>query len=291
MPNVVALPCLDSAEIAEQRRKELRLPPERAADLGESAVAISRQGWYVNPLNERIDLPVSEAIARKASIPPDLILSATERRFEETTIQVSNESTLQAAKRLLEAGGKVLALNFANGVKAGGGFLRGARAQEECLCRSSALYLTLAGDQMYGHHAARPLRDSTDWAILSPDVPIFRADDGTLLDKPYLVSFITCAAPYAPTVGKRESTILMKGRTHRVLEIARSYGYSSLVLGAWGCGAFGNDPAEIAKCFRDALYGDFLGVFKDILFAITDWSPNRERLGPFRDTFGSSSLS
>jgi conserved hypothetical protein TIGR02452 len=205
--------------------------------------------------------------------------------FRGTKIQVSNETTLQAAKRLLDDGEKVLALNFANGVSPGGGFLHGARAQEECLCRSSALYLTLSGDPMYGHHAARSLPDSTDWAILSPDVPVFRADYGTMLNEPYLLSFITCAAPYAPTVGKRESAILVKSRIHRILEIAHAYGYSDLVLGAWGCGAFDNDPVETARSFKDHLTGDFSGAFSQIVFAITDWSTDRKMLGPFRNIF------
>jgi len=60
------------------------------------------------------------------------------------------------------------ALNFANGIHPGGGFLHGARAQEEALCRSSALYETLVGDPMYVYHAARPRPDSSDWVIYSP---------------------------------------------------------------------------------------------------------------------------
>ena len=58
-----------------------------------------------------------------------------------------------------------------------------------------------------------------------------------------------------------------------------------MVLGAWGCGAFGCDPARTAKDFRRALEGDFEGVFSDIVFAVTDWSTERKFLGPFRDAF------
>ena len=285
MAKITILPCLDSDEIAKQRKQELGVSRDRARELGESAVEISKQGWYLNSQNERVEIPVREAVSHKVSIPPDYILPHNEQHYDEMTIQVSNETTLQASRRLFDDGEKVLALNFANGVSAGGGFLHGARAQEECLCRSSALYLTIKGDPMYGHHAERALPDSTDWAILSPDVPVFRLDDGSMLDKPYLMNFITCAAPYAPTVGKKESSALMRSRIHRVLEIAHAYGYSGLVLGAWGCGAFDNDPVETAKDFRNALFGDFAGAFKRVVFAITDWSPERRMLGPFRDVF------
>jgi uncharacterized protein (TIGR02452 family) len=57
------------------------------------------------------------------------------------------------------------------------------------------------------------------------------------------------------------------------------------VLGAWGCGAFGNDPNRTAVDFREALENEFRGAFFDIVFAITDWSPKRRFLGPFRDVF------
>jgi uncharacterized protein (TIGR02452 family) len=106
---------------------------------------------------------------------------------------------------------------------------------------------------MYAAHRKRQLPDSTDWAIYSPDVPIFRKDDGTQLTHPWLLSFITCAAPYATEIGQPEAGDLLKIRFQRVLEIARAFGHSSLVLGAWGCGAFHNDPKRTAIDFRDAL--------------------------------------
>ena len=81
---------------------------------------------------------------------------------------------------------------------------------------------------------------------------------------------------------------LLEKRIHRVLAIARAYGHTALVLGAWGCGAFRNDPVRTARDFRRALEGPFDGAFSHVLFAITDWSPDRRILGPFRDTFASA---
>lgn len=190
-----------------------------------------------------------------------------------------------AARRFVDAGTMPLALNFANGVNPGGGFLGGARAQEEVLCRSSALHATLIDDPMYEEHARRPRPDSTDWAIYSPDVPVFRHDDGTVLERPWLLSFLTCAAPYAPAIGQPEAGDLLQKRMNRVLAIARAYEHTALVLGAWGCGAFGNDPYRTAKDFRQALEHEYEGVFSDVTFAIADWSSDRRYLGPFRDVF------
>jgi uncharacterized protein (TIGR02452 family) len=113
-----------------------------------------------------------------------------------------------------------LALNFASGVHPGGGFLKGARALEEGLCRSSALYLTLVGNPMYEAHRERPLADSSDWSIYSPDVPVSRTDGGIELPEPWLLSLIPCAAPYAPVVGQPKSGELLRSRIDRVLAIA-----------------------------------------------------------------------
>jgi uncharacterized protein (TIGR02452 family) len=281
-------PCLDSDEIADSRRKELGIPRGRAADLGRSAVEAAREGEYVNGAGQRIvwRAAVQAALAAKRSIAPQDSLPEREPvLFNETRLQVTNETTLGASRTLVERGLRPLALNFANGVNAGGGFLQGARAQEEVLCRSSALYLTLEGDPLYAEHRKRPLPDSSEWAILSPDVPVFRDDTGAPLEKPWLLSFITCAAPYAPTVGQPASAEMLKRRIHRVLATARAFGYETIVLGAWGCGAFENDPKRTANDFRQAIETDFRGAFSSIVFAITDWSPERKFLGPFRDAF------
>jgi uncharacterized protein (TIGR02452 family) len=288
MSTLHILPCLDSAQMATSRRQELDIPRELAAALGQSAVDAARQGRYVTRAGREVAWrdAVQAACAAKRSIASDAPLSKNERtEFTETRVQVTNETTLGASRRLMERGLRPLALNFANGIHPGGGFLSGARAQEEVLCRSSALYQTLVGDLMYEEHRKRPPPDSTDWAIYSPDVPVLRTDDGTELPQPWLLSFITCAAPYAPAIGQPEAGDLLQKRIHRVLAIAQAYGHAVLVLGAWGCGAFANDPYRTAMDFRQALEHEFSGAFSDIVFAITDWSPERRFLGPFRDVF------
>jgi len=274
--------------MAASRRNELLIPRSTSAALGNSAVEATRKGCYRTSAGARVDWGdlIQTACSSKRSIRPDDPLPAyAGPAYPETRIQVANETTLGASRRLVENGLRPLALNFANGITPGGGFLSGARAQEEVLCRSSALFETLVGDPMYEEHRKRLLPDSSDWAIYSPDVPVFRTDDGTEIETPWLLSFITCAAPYAPGVGQSKSGDLLQQRIHRVLAIARAYGYQALVLGAWGCGAFANDPHRTAADFRQALENDFSGAFSDIVFAVTDWSPERRYFGAFRDAF------
>ena len=216
--------------MAAARRRELDIRRDVATELVRSAVEIAERGFYFNAAGEKVEIGelVAKAVSAKQSLPPEVVLPTPQpKSLAETRVQVANETTLGASRRLVEKGHRPLALNFANGVHPGGGFLGGSRAQEEVLCRSSALYRTLINDPMYEAHKKRPRPDSTDWAIYSPDVPVFRRDDGTPLDQPWLLNFITCAAPYVPKIGQPESGDLLQKRIHRVLVIAQAFGYST----------------------------------------------------------------
>jgi uncharacterized protein (TIGR02452 family) len=144
---------------------------------------------------------------------------------------------------------------------------------------------------MYARNAA--LRDAlyTSYAIYSPDVPVFRDDTGHLLPQPYLCSFITAPAVNAKVVLDRdrarrpEVRAAMHERVERVLALAAAHGHGARVLGAWGCGVFGNDPREIAELFAAALHGPFRGVFATVIFAVLDWSRERRFIGPFERVF------
>lgn len=307
MNRLLCRPCQDSPARAATWRANLSLPHSRAAALGQSAVIAADRGVYQDADGRLVDwqAAVNQARAAKRSLPPDAPLPAVDppigrrtgsaagsatggttdsatgnRRFDATTVEVANETTLVAARRLHALAEPVLALNFANGVHPGGGFLDGALAQEEVLCRASALYATLAGDPMYAAHRQRPLPDATDWAILSPAVPVFRDDAGVALAAPWPLDILTCAAPYAPALGQPQAGDLLAQRIERVLAIAEAFGYTHLVLGAWGCGAFGNDPERTAWDFHAALTRR-AGAFAEVVFAIADWSPDRRFLGPF----------
>lgn len=282
------LPCVDADARAAAARSLLDISRDDAKALGQTAVVACARGSYVAASGRVVDWreEIQQARALKRSIPPDAPLATFATGVVSSTeVQVCNETTLQAGRRLLEQGRRPLALNLANGVTPGGGFLNGDRTQEESLCRASALYETLEGDPMYAFHRGRPEPDSSDWMILSPQVPVFRDDTGLALEQPWLLDFLSAAAPYAPKVGQPRSGELLQQRIHRALAVSASHGYQTLVLGAWGCGSFGNDPARTAMDFRAALEGEFAGCFEHIVFAITDGSTERRMLGPFRDVF------
>ncbi len=239
MPEWQLLPVRDSEALAAQRRSELDLGRSKAKALAHETLEALTIGGYRSGRGAWVDWSGQVQVAKAASVSigPDVPLPATTAPGSlKTRVTVGNLTTLGAARELVDGGHRPLALNFANGVTPGGGWLNGARAQEEYLCRSSALYTTIEDDAMYQAHRRRRDYESSAWAILTPDVPVFRADDGAVLDEPWLCGLITMAAPVASHVGQPRSAELMAERAGRLLEIAVAYGYTDLVLGAWGSG-------------------------------------------------------
>ncbi|MFH8798578.1 TIGR02452 family protein [Streptomyces sp. NPDC017936] len=208
-------------------------------------------------------------------------------------VEVTGESSTRAARRLA-ADGPVAVLNFASARNPGGGYLNGAQAQEEALCRASALYACLVGARaFYDHHRAHRDAFYTDRVVHSPAVPVFRDDRGRLLDEPYTAGFLTAAAPNAGVVLRTtperapELPRALAVRAERVLETAAAHGYRRLVLGAWGCGVFRNDPAQVAGAFRTLLEpgGRFGRSFAHVVFGVLDRTPGSVVRGAFEEAF------
>jgi uncharacterized protein (TIGR02452 family) len=222
-------------------------------------------------------------------VPADVVTDRT------TTFEVTPESSIEAAARLTaERSGAVAVLSFASARNPGGGYLNGAQAQEEALCRSSALYATLLRvPEFYAHHRADRSPFYTDRVIHSPSVPVFRDDRGRLLSAPFSVGFLTSPAPNAGVTRARSAEDadrvpeLLASRAERVLETAVVCGYRRLVLGAWGCGVFRNDPARVAEAFRAHLTGAgrFGGHFEQVVFAVLDRAPASATRAAFADAF------
>lgn len=222
---------------------------------------------------------VTRAVAGTRLYLPDDPVAAPPPGGGPPTVTVTGESTLAAARRL---GGDVAALNFASARSPGGGFLNGAQAQEESLARSSALYpCLLAANAFYTHHRRRPDPFYSDRVIYSPAVPVFRDDEGALLPTPYEVSFLTAAAPNRTVVARQQPDRLaglpavLARRAARILAVAAAHGHRRLVLGAWGCGVFGNDPATVAGVLAGAVTRT--PWFDEVVFAILDRPDGRIR--------------
>ncbi|MGB5198045.1 MAG: TIGR02452 family protein [Candidatus Deferrimicrobium sp.] len=266
--------------------------------IGKNAVEILEAGYYVTVSGMRVDIrkQVDEAVLGTVSYPPDRDLPHKSPHLGAMFVEVRNITTFGGVEYLRSKGFESAALNFASATTAGGGFLNGARAQEEYLARSSALWACLRGNPMYSYHRVRQDPFYSDYVVYSPNVLVFRNDAGELLEAPYKCSIITSPAVHAYGVKRYvparvgEISPVMWRRILKVLAVAERHGHKSLVLGAWGCGAFGNDGNDIARLFRKALEENFRGAFEHVLFAITDWSEDERYIGPFKRVFGGGQI-
>lgn len=252
-------------------------------EIAEDTLQIIEEATYRNNLGETVSIKDETNFAvensqlfRTEDFPEEFELTKIESK---TTFEVTDETTLEAAKRICkqDENANPFVLNFASAKNPGGGFLGGAQAQEESLARSSSLYPCLTANfEMYEYNRKGKSCLYSDWMIYSPKVPVFRNDDGSLVRKPYLVSFMTSPAVNAGVVKQREADKIHliepfnKERARKFLWIANQNQHETLILGAWGCGVFQNDPQIIARIFAELLKGEFENCFKRVIMAIYD---------------------
>ena len=214
------------------------------------------------------------------------------RRFKKTVVTVAKRRTFDAAiamqRKYLEL--RIAVHNFASATNPGGGVKYGSRAQEEALCRCSTLYPVLNTDanwkNFYSVNRERrnPLHD--DACIYTPEITVCKSD----IDKPQrlprdkwdLVDVITIAAPnlrerpnninnpgndIPVNISDDELFALHESRLRHMFTVVAHHGADIFVTGAFGCGAFQNNPEIVAEAYKKIL-PEFDGYFKEIVFAI-----------------------
>ncbi|MBQ9824051.1 MAG: TIGR02452 family protein [Solobacterium sp.] len=175
----------------------------------------------------------------------------------------------------------VLVLNLANPVNIGGGVRRGAIAQEEDLCRKSSLLLNLEGLEAWPYYAYNRALETymgSDALIISPKVEVIRDEHMRLISPSVIVSVMTCAAPYLyygkEGMSEEEYGQMLYTRMEGMLKVSAAKGYRRLVLGAFGCGAFRNDAAVVARLFHEVFENFSFGgygsdqLFGEVCFAV-----------------------
>ena len=215
---------------------------------------------------------------------------------DQAVIKVTNRDTFTAAKEYANIinstnEGFVGVLNFASSTNPGGGVTKGSTAQEECLCRCSNLYLTLYQEkcirEYYNVNKKYMSNLGSDAIIYSRNVYVFKDKDYNMLpvkDRFY-VDVLTCAAPnlrenprnqYNTDASEEKLTLtdeelynIHVKRARNILNVAIKNEDDYLILGAFGCGAFRNNPEIVAKAYKDVLQ-DYMYCFKVIDFAIID---------------------
>lgn len=203
----------------------------------------------------------------------------------EQKIIVEDIDSVQAVFRYAYEDGKTAVLNFASYKNPGGKFLDGSSAQEEMLCHSSFLYNVLSEfdeDYYEFNRLSKNFALYTNRALYSPDVLFMRGDEEIYVD------VITCAAPNKTAAQKYcgksdfDCNSAMVERIHFMLDIAKEENVNTLILGAWGCGVFGNDAEFVANSFKKELEEYYTDTFENIIFAI----PGGTNYMVFKRVFG-----
>jgi uncharacterized protein (TIGR02452 family) len=204
----------------------------------------------------------------------------------DTKFSVINADCLETAEILQNAGFSPCVLNLASRQNPGGGVLNGSGAQEENLFRRTNLFVSLYQYASYANEYgikkseySYPLDRSTG-GIYTKNATVFRGAEKNgycLLSKPFKMSFVTVAALTHPELIKKNNLYYLidkliepaKEKIRTILRIAGKYKHDSLVLGAFGCGAFANPPNHIAELFKEVFFeNEFLGTFKYVVFSI-----------------------
>ena len=207
-------------------------------------------------------------------------------------VEIWDADTFDAAQAALSPTTTVCVLNMASEHRAGGGWQNGALAQEEALCYRSTLAAALDPNRLY-IRTPTPIDHSyplTEYeAIYSPDILVFRANEYEypLLALPFKVDVVTMAAQRNPPLRnfKYVDNHIMHRKIEMLMRVPHACGFKgTLILGAWGCGVFGNPPKEVAILFRRAIkkYG---GYYERIIFAIYDPGRRTGNYDAFRNVF------
>lgn len=231
----------------------------------------------------------------KIRVSPDKMSHFHEARKIE--FKCVNKDSFSVAREMNEQ--KVLVLNLANPVHPGGGVRKGARAQEEDLCRKSSLLCSLESEEAAPYYIYNREKQSylaTDALMITPQVEIIKDERGRLLPESTIVSVLTCAAPMIShggiPVSAKEYEDILYHRIEGMLLAAAYAGYENLVLGAFGCGAFGNDARLVSDLFYKAITEmDIAGkkaenYFKKIHFAVLCRSYETYNFKEFNRNFG-----
>ena len=206
-----------------------------------------------------------------------------------THIEVVNRDCIEVLRELIEDGYDAAILNMASRTHPGGGVENGSGAQEEQLCRRSNLLLSLYPFSQSAvteypelnlslRKEQYPLHPRFG-GIHSPDVTFFRESEDKglrILEEPFRASVISVAGISHPRLDAkglmgRMDEELTRDKIRTILRIGMEHLHDALVLGALGCGAFANPPAQIARLFHEVLEEpEFQNQFRIIVFAILE---------------------
>jgi len=268
------------------------------AVIAKDTLAILKKGSYQNKLNQPVHLAKAQRQAEQQTFlyEPEPLLELLQKPLPDapsvnTEFVVNALSTLDSVRAQYPHDPNLVCLNFASAKNPGGGFLNGSQAQEESLARATGLYpCQLKAENYYKTNRKFSSCLYTGHIIYSPNVPILKDEKGQLLDELVFSSMITAPAVNAGAVQRNEPQNVkkinqfMQRRMEMVFAICKQQKHETLILGAWGCGVFQNEPALIARLFKELLFGKYKNQFKRVVFSI--YAKEERFIKPFYAEFG-----
>ena len=257
----------------------------------QETVKAVNDGFYINPSGNKVeiptsynDLPIGSVEFYDSDIKKNINFDKLKRY--KTEITVVNQDCLYAAKELVDDGYMPAVVNFASFKVPGGGVRKGSRAQEENICRRTNLFESIFSFMAsLAKEYGLPIEEKqyplpvNHGAIYSPSISVFRASDDKnyeFLDEPFGIDVITIAALKNPELDSKGhmsawAKSITKQKIRTMFNLAIYWENDSLVLGAFGCGAFANPPEDVATLFKEVLEeSEYKDKFEKIVFAVLD---------------------
>lgn len=263
--------------------------------------------------NDRLQNAIKESVkTQKLYLETTEVVIPGSKGFNCKTV-LSTKRSFEAASAYAKAGKKVAVLNFASSTNPGGGVTHGSSAQEESLCRCGTLYPCLNIDMMWNEFYKPHRKEEdplyNDDCLYTPGVMVFKSDisfpERMKEEDWYQVDVITCAAPNLRHIPDNMIDLLTRDshagsednllyelhlrRLEKVFKVAAANGAEILILGAFGCGAFCNPPAIVAKAFK-TVQKKYVSYFETIEYAIFCGGHETKNYNAFCEVFGAEKI-
>lgn len=300
----------------EPKSNEVKAEDWITSPIAQGTRVATEQCFYKTPSGREVDLRSGKTLFQQSlRFSNTMDASPLERKFTSTEIVVVESDCLEVAEKEQKDGNKVAVLVFASPLEPGGAMAEVNNGQEEDVCRRSNLFglmweIVYNNDQAPGLY---PLVNLTDAAEVDPiysqkefngmfltsDVTVFRAGktkNYACLEEPFDVGMLISPALREPNLTE-ENTYVRKEDEDQIrkvimtqLRVSHEQNYDTVILGAFGCGAFQNPPALIAQLYKEIIDEHFQGAFKKLVFPILDNTPKRKcnpegNLKPFQKCF------
>jgi uncharacterized protein (TIGR02452 family) len=290
-------------------------PTQIKNPVAQDTMATILQGHYINTRGEQRPVSSGDTLLAASKLIPNTLSVISGKKFPTTEVVIVEEDCLYAAHKEAEAGENVAVLVFASPMEPGGGMHDfGHNGQEEVISRRADIF-GFFWDQLHkwfgkglfplvnvetAHNTHIDYDTVTHNRMLhTPGVTVFRAGPDknyAFLNDPFTVGMLISAPPDCPALvpGTNEyqrmaDALQLEKVITTIFSTAYQGGYTTLILGSFGSGAFRNPPKNVAKMFRNILETHFNGAFKKLVFPILDahhddYNPEGN-IKPYRDVF------